>query len=178
VPDRWTFYFLMAVGFWNFVGAEIFGLLINLPIVSYFEVGTLLTINHGHAATVGVFGMLGVALIVFAIRQTAAEALWQRLEKYVRVGFWGLNGGLLLMVVASLFPAGVLQLMDVLDNGYRHARSLAYTGSALSRQLEWSRMPGDMVFICFGVVPIAIAAVRAWLADATSMPVTLAPVIR
>jgi hypothetical protein len=29
----------MAVGFWNFLGAGVFGFLINMPIVSYFEVG-------------------------------------------------------------------------------------------------------------------------------------------
>ncbi len=61
VPHRWTFYFLMSVGFWNFVGAGIFGFLINMPIVSYYEVGTILTPNHGHAAMMGVFGMLAVA---------------------------------------------------------------------------------------------------------------------
>ena len=163
VPHKWTFYFLMAVGFWNFVGAGIFGFLINLPVVSYFETGTLLTINHGHAAMVGVFGMLGIALVVFAIRQTVDEELWRTLEKYVRVGFWGLNGGLLMMVVLSLFPAGLLQLVDVLENGYWHARSLAYTGGDLARLLEWSRLPGDVVFIVFGVVPIGIAAIRAYL---------------
>ncbi|MEP6873299.1 MAG: cbb3-type cytochrome c oxidase subunit I [Burkholderiales bacterium] len=163
VPHKWTFYFLMAVGFWNFVGAGVFGFLINLPVVSYFETGTLLTINHGHAAMMGVFGMLGIALVVFAIRQTVDEALWRTLEKYVRVGFWGLNGGLLMMVVLSLFPAGVLQLVDVLENGYWHARSLAYTGGDLARLLEWSRFPGDAVFIVCGVVPIAMAACRAYL---------------
>ena len=57
----WAIYFLMAVGFWNFVGAGVFGFLINLPIVSYFEMGTLLTSNHGHAAMFGVFGMLALA---------------------------------------------------------------------------------------------------------------------
>ena len=164
VPHKWTFYFLMAVGFWNFVGAGIFGFLINLPIVSYFEVGTLLTVNHGHAAMMGVFGMLGIGLVVFAIRQTVNETLWRELEKYVRVGFWGLNSGLLMMVVMSLFPAGVLQFVDVLENGYWHARSLAYTGGDLPRILEWLRLPGDLVFIVFGVVPIAIAAGRAYLA--------------
>lgn len=163
VPHKWTFYFLMAVGFWNFVGAGIFGFLINLPIVSYFETGTLLTINHGHAAMMGVFGMMGIGLIVFAIRENADEKLWCSLEKYVRIGFWGLNGGLMMMVVMSLFPAGALQLVDVLENGYWHARSLAYTGSDLARLLEWSRMPGDLVFIIFGVAPIAIAAVLAYM---------------
>jgi nitric oxide reductase subunit B len=43
MPHKWTFYFLMAVGFWNFVGAGVFGFLINMPIVSYYEVGTMLT---------------------------------------------------------------------------------------------------------------------------------------
>ena len=175
VPHKWTFYFLMAVGFWNFVGAGIFGFLINLPIVSYFETGTLLTINHGHAAMVGVFGMLGIGLIVFAIRQTVDETLWRILEKYIRVGFWGLNGGLLMMVILSLFPAGLLQLVDVLENGYWHARSLAYTGSDLARILEWSRFPGDVVFIVVGVVPIAIAAVRAYLSGRTPIPSTGVP---
>ena len=77
----------MAVGFWNVVGAGIFGFLINLPIVSHFETGTLLTINHGHAAMVDVFGMLEIGLIVFAIRQTVDAVLWRILEKYIRVGF-------------------------------------------------------------------------------------------
>ena len=69
-----------------------------------------------------------------------------------------------MMVVLSLFPAGVLQLIDVLDNGYWHARSLAYTGGDLARLMEWSRFPGDVVFIVVGVLPIAIAAARAWFA--------------
>ena len=142
---------------------EDFGFLINLPIVSYFEVGTLLTINHGHAAMMGVFGMPGIGLIGFAVRQTVDDALWRTLEKYISVGFWGLNVGLLMMVVASLFPAEVLQFIDVLENGYWQARSLAYTGSDLSRMLEWACMPGDMVFIFVVVVPVAIVAVRAWV---------------
>ena len=63
----------MAVGVWNFVGAGIFGFLINLPIVSYYEVGTILTANHGHAALMGVFGMLAMALMVFALRQSVGR---------------------------------------------------------------------------------------------------------
>ena len=67
---------MIAVGVWNFVGADVFGFLINLPVVSYFEVGTLLTPNHGHAAMMGVFGMLAVALIVLAIRRAGGEMLF------------------------------------------------------------------------------------------------------
>jgi nitric oxide reductase subunit B len=158
MPHKWTFYFLMAVGFWNFVGAGIFGFLINLPIVSYFEVGTILTPNHGHAALMGAFGMEAMALTVMALRQVWPDDLWSRLEKYIRVSFWGLNIGLALMVVGNLFPGGVLQFYDVLNNGYWHARSLAYTGQSLARFIEWCRLPGDLVFIFLGVVPMVMAA--------------------
>jgi nitric oxide reductase subunit B len=154
---KWTFYFLMSVGFWNFTGAGVFGFLINMPIVSYFEAGTNLTPNHGHAAFVGVFGMLGVALMVFVLRETVQEAVWARAERLVRCGFWGLNLGLAMMIVLSLFPTGLLQVWDVLENGYWHARSQAYLSQELPRLLEWLRMPGDVVFIFLGVLPIAIA---------------------
>jgi nitric oxide reductase subunit B len=157
VPHLWTFYFIMAVGVWNFVGAGIFGFLINLPIVSYFEVGTILTVNHGHAAMMGVFGMLAVALLVFSVRHVSTEPEWERLRPYFKVSFWGLNIGLLMMVVFSLLPGGLLQLNDVLTNGYWHARSLAYTGQDTARLLEWLRTPGDVVFIVFGAAPALIA---------------------
>jgi nitric oxide reductase subunit B len=128
-----------------------------MPIVSYFEMGTNLTPNHGHAAMMGVFGMLGAALMVFVLREIADEPTWSRIGKYVRCGFWGLNIGLALMLVLSLFPSGVLQVRDALENGYWHARSLAYTGGALPRLFEWLRLPADLVFILLGALPILIA---------------------
>ncbi len=163
VPHKWTFYFLMSVGFWNFVGAGICGFLINLPVISYFEVGTQLTPNHGHAAMMGVFGMLALALMIFVVRQTSSDPHWAGIEKYAKVGFWGCNAGLALMLSMSLFPGGVLQVWDVAQHGYWHARSLEYTGSARSRLIEWLRLPGDMVFIIFGVIPLVIVAVKGWL---------------
>ncbi len=158
VPHKWTFYFLMAVGFWNFLGAGVFGFLINLPIVSYFEVGTILTPNHGHAAMMGVFGMLAVALMVFAFRQVLTEEQWKRPEKFIKCAFWGLNIGLALMVVSNLFPGGVLQLRDALNHGYWHARSTLFLDEHIMRTIEWMRLPGDLVFIVLGVVPTLMAA--------------------
>ncbi|GJL61648.1 MAG: nitric oxide reductase [Nitrospirales bacterium] len=163
IPHRWTFYFLMAVGFWNFLGAGIFGFLINLPIVSYYEVGTLLTPNHGHAALMGVFGMLAIAMMVFVLRQTSDDTRWVDIEKYIKVAFWGTNVGLAMMVTMSLFPGGLLQLWDVLQHGYWHARSLDYIGSERSHLIEWLRLPGDLVFILFGVVPLVIASLKGYL---------------
>jgi nitric oxide reductase subunit B len=158
IPHKWAFYFLMAVGFWNFVGAGIFGFLINLPIVSYFEVGTILTPNHGHAALMGAFGMEAVALMVLGFRQVLTDEQWARPEKFIRVAFWGLNVGLAMMVVGNLFPGGVLQFYDVLNHGYWHARGLDYLTQDFVKMIEWCRMPGDLVFIFLGVVPLVIAA--------------------
>src|SRR5512134_3949088 len=147
----------MAVGFWNFVGAGVFGFLINLPIVSYFEVGTTLTSNHGHAALFGVFGMLALAVLVFCLRAPARDEVWTRAERWIKIGFWGLNAGLALMMAVDLFPAGVLQLWDVLQNGYWHARRLSFLMSGTYHALEWARSAADAVFLVAGVVPLVLA---------------------
>ena len=162
IPHKWTFYFLMAVGFWNFVGAGIFGFLINMPMVSYFEAGTLLTANHGHAALMGAFGMLAMALMVLTLRQVLTDEQWKGPEKLVKISFWGLNTGLALMVITNLFPGGVFQLWDVMQNGYWHARSSAYMNLDYVRLLEWLRMPADVVFILLGALPMALAALSTY----------------
>ena len=111
----------------------------------------------------GVFGMLGVALMLFVLREAVTDSVWPKLEKFVRVSFWGLNIGLAMMVTLSLFPGGIMQVYDVVNHGYWHARSLAYTATPLARTLEWMRMPGDLVFIFAGVIPLAIAVVFGYL---------------
>jgi nitric oxide reductase subunit B len=158
-PHKWTFYFLIAVGIWNFIGAGIFGFLINLPVISYYETGTNLTPNHGHAALMGVFGMLGLAFLVFSIRQVSSAENWKRIEKYVKLSFWGLNIGLAGMVILQLFPSGVLQLLDVIKNGYWHARSLEFSGQQHIVNLAWLRLPADLLFIIAGVIPLLYAVI-------------------
>jgi nitric oxide reductase subunit B len=111
----------------------------------------------------GVFGMLAIALLVFSVRHVSTEAEWDRLRPYFKVSFWGLNIGLAMMVAFSLFPGGVLQLKDVLENGYWHARSLDYTGQEMARLIEWLRTPGDVVFIVFGVAPALMAVTLCYL---------------
>jgi nitric oxide reductase subunit B len=158
-PHKWTFFFLIAVGVWNFIGAGIFGFLINLPVISYYETGTNLTPNHGHAALMGVFGMLGIAFLVFAMRQVSTVEHWKQIEKYVKVSFWGLNIGLAGMVILQLFPSGVLQLLDVIENGYWHARSFGFSGQQRIVNLAWLRLPADIIFITAGVLPLLVALV-------------------
>ncbi len=157
---KWTLRYLMAVGFWNFLGAGVFGFLINMPIVSYFEVGTYLTPNHGHAAMFGVFGMLSLSMGVFILREVCNDIRWKKIEGYIKVSFWGLNIGLTMMLVFSLLPSGFIQIWDVIDNGYWHARSSEFTNSKIMSIIGWMRMPGDLVFIILGAIPFLIASVK------------------
>jgi len=166
---KWAICFFIAVGVWNFIGAGVFGFLINTPIVSYFEVGTTLTANHGHAAMFGVFGMLGLGVLVFCLRALQGDEAWRVTERFVRVGYWGLNAGLGLMILLDLFPAGVLQLWDVISNGYWHARRLEYSMSGMFHRLEWIRVAGDAVFIALGAVPIALGVLRSLLVRPASV---------
>src|SRR5699024_9572577 len=61
-PYKLTFWFLIATALWNVVGAGVTGFIINLPVVNYFEHGQFLTPAHAHAAMMGVYGMLAIAL--------------------------------------------------------------------------------------------------------------------
>ncbi len=150
-PHRWAVMFLVSVGFWNFLGAGVFGFLINLPVVSYYEIGTALTANHGHAAMMGVYGMLAVGLAMFALRYLVPAERWP--DKLAKISFWSLNIGLAWMVFATLLPLGVLQLYQSVSKGYFEARSLDYVTKPGNALLEWMRLPGDVVFIVGGVLP-------------------------
>lgn len=158
-PYRHVFGFLMAVAFWNLIGAGVFGFLINLPNVSYFEHGSFLTANHGHGATMGVFGMLAIALSLYCVRNVATEKGWS--DRLFRIGFWGLNAGLLGMCVITLFPVGILQLLHAQEHGFWSARSLAFYHQPLVHTLLWLRMIPDSVFIALGVLPVVSGLVIA-----------------
>ena len=151
-PHKWAVWFLVAVGFWNFLGAGVFGFLINLPVVSYYEIGTNLTANHGHTAMMGVYGMLAVGLLLFCLRYLMREDRWS--DRAAKLSFWSLNLGLAWMAFANLFPVGIVQLHDSLAKGYYHARSLEFISQRWVNVLEWVRLPGDALFIAGGVLPL------------------------
>ena len=150
-PHRWAVMFLVSVGFWNFVGAGVFGFLINLPIVSYYEIGTALTANHAHAAMMGVYGMLAVGLALFALRYIIKPERWP--DRMAKISFWCLNIGLAWMVFATLLPLGVVQLWHSVAEGYYEARTLGYITQPGNAVLEWLRLPGDVILIAGGVLP-------------------------
>ena len=150
-PHRWAVMFLVAVGFWNFLGAGVFGFLINLPIVSYYQIGTALTSNHAHGAMMGVYGMMGVGLALFALRYLIPPTRWP--DRLAKLSFWSLNIGLAWMMFATLLPLGVVQLYYSVNEGYFEARTLAFITRPGNATLEWLRIPGDIIFIAGGVLP-------------------------
>jgi len=166
-PHFWSVMFLAAVGFWNFLGAGVFGFLINLPIVSYYEIGTALTANHAHAAMMGVYGMLAAGLALFCLRYMVPEKLWS--DRAAKISFWSLNLGLVWMVFATLFPLGLIQLYHSVSVNYFDARSLKFISGHANSVLEWLRLPGDALFIVGGTLPILYLC---WLGVARMKPQT------
>jgi nitric oxide reductase subunit B len=52
--------------------------------------------------------------------------------------------------------------MDVLNNGYWHARSAEFLRTPVMTAVEWLRLPGDVIFLAFGIVPLVVAALLAY----------------
>jgi nitric oxide reductase subunit B len=95
-----------------------------------------------------------------------SDATWEGTQKFIRVGFWGANVGLALMIILDLFPGGVIQLWDSVANGYWHARRLTFLMGGAYHKLEWLRMVGDVVFLFAGALPITLGALRSvWKRD-------------
>jgi nitric oxide reductase subunit B len=147
---KWPVYFFVAVAFWNMVGAGLFGFMINPPIALYFMQGLNTTPLHGHAALFGVYGMLGIGLMLVCLR--AMNPLHEWKEKWLRFSFWGMNAGLMTMCVGSLLPVGLAQTWASVDQGYWYARSTEFLGSPLMQTLRWMRVPGDTLFAISAVV--------------------------
>jgi nitric oxide reductase subunit B len=158
-PHRWAVWFLVSTGMWNFLGAGVFGFLVNLPVVSYYEIGTGLTANHAHTAMMGVYGMLAVGLLLFCLRYLMRPEFWS--DRAAALSFWSLNLGLAWMAFCNLFPVGIFQLYDAVRVGYWHARDPQFVTVPWIHALEWLRLPGDAVFIIGGAVPLLWLCVRA-----------------
>ena len=157
---RWPIMFFLAVSFWNLVGAGLFGFLINTPIALYYMQGLNLTPLHGHTALFGVYGMLGIGLMLFCLRGLKPDALWH--TPTLKGSFWAFNIGLMLMALLTLLPMGVLQLQAALEHGYWYARSAEFMGRPLIEILVWMRMPGDIIF-SLGAVLLAWFVGRHWI---------------
>ncbi|MFH1067999.1 MAG: cbb3-type cytochrome c oxidase subunit I, partial [Candidatus Glassbacteria bacterium] len=152
-PYKWPMYFLAASAFWNFLGAGVFGFLINLPIVNYYEHGTYLTMNHGHGALFGVYGMLSIGLLLFAWRGCVQDRFWN--DKLLKVSFLGMNVGLLLLTFGTLFPVGIAQAWTSFTEGLFMARDASFFERGFVQFVGQYRMLPDLMIILLGVIPLA-----------------------
>ena len=141
---KWPIYCFIAVAFWNLVGAGVFGFLINPPIALYYMQGLNTTAVHGHAALFGVYGMLGIGLMLFSLRGMTIQHEWN--EKAVRFSFWSLQIGLVLMLFISVLPVGILQTIASVDHGIWYARSMEFMQQPIMQHLRWLRVFGDTIF--------------------------------
>jgi nitric oxide reductase subunit B len=154
---RWPILCFVAVGFWNTVGAGLLGFAINPPASLYYVQGLNMTPAHGHAALFGVYGMLGIGLMLFCLRGLYARSV--HADRYLAWTFWGLNIGLAMMVFGSLLPAGIYQAAASVSHGLWFARSPEIVHSKVMETLVWLRVPGDVVFAAGGVL-LAVYALK------------------
>ena len=157
---RWPILFFTGVAFWNVVGAGLFGFLINPPLPLYYMQGLNLTPLHGHTALFGVYGLLGIGLMLFCLRGIKPHAVWN--EALLRTSFWSFNIGLAAMALLTLLPIGIIQLSAAIDHGYWYARSAELMQSPLIQLLVWLRVPGDTIF-SVGALSLAWFVIRLWL---------------
>nr|WP_315596855.1 nitric-oxide reductase large subunit [uncultured Cupriavidus sp.] len=142
---RWPLMCFTAVAFWNMLGAGVFGFMINPPISLYYVQGLNTTPVHAHAALFGVYGFLALGFTLLVLRYVRpAHALNPRL---MSIAFWGLNGGLVLMIGTSLLPVGIIQALASISEGLWYARSEAFVQQPLLQTLRWVRTFGDIVFL-------------------------------
>ncbi|HWB09617.1 MAG TPA: nitric-oxide reductase large subunit [Pirellulales bacterium] len=146
---KWPIYFFVAVAFWNLVGAGLFGFLINPPIALYYMQGLNTTPVHGHTALFGVYGMLGIGLMLFCLKGLATSAVWK--TRLLGFCFWSINVGLALMVLISLLPVGMMQAWASVTHGMWYARSAQFLQTDLMDRLRWLRVIGDTIF-AIGIV--------------------------
>jgi nitric oxide reductase subunit B len=141
---RWPVYWFIAVAFWNFVGAGLFGFLINPPIALYYMQGLNTTPVHAHTALFGVYGMLGIGLTLFSLRGLTIDKEWN--TRVLGASFWAMNIGLALMVLLSLLPVGLMQTWASVEHGMWYARSADYLQQPILETLRWMRVFGDTIF--------------------------------
>ncbi len=141
VAYKWPIYCFIAMCFWNFLGAGIFGFAINPPIALYYIQGLNTTAVHGHAALFGVYGILGIGLMMFVLRGLYPDRQWN--DKLIGWSFWLINIGLFVMVTISLLPIGIMQAIASIGEGYWYARSAEFMQTDIMQFLRWLRVPGD-----------------------------------
>lgn len=99
---------------------------------------------HGHTALFGVYGMLGIGLMLFCLRGLTKQHMWK--TKALAFSFWAINIGLALMVLLSLLPIGLMQTWASVEHGMWYARSAEFMSHKIIHFFVWLRIIGDTIF--------------------------------
>jgi len=136
--------------------------------------GLNLTANHGHTAMFGVYGMLGIGLMLFCLRGLKPDLQWS--ERLLKTCFWSLNIGLAGMSLFTLLPLGILQLDAAIEHGYWFARSAEFMQQPIIDLLVWMRVPADTLF-SVGALALAWFVFRLWVAPKRGAPASSATTV-
>src|SRR3546814_885097 len=118
---KWPLMCFVAVAFWNMLGAGVFGFLINTPVALFYLQGLNTTPVHAHSALFGVYGFLALGFSFLVLRYIRPQLRLN--DGLMKLGFWSLNAGLVLMVFTSLLPVGLFQFEASTSVGMWYARS-------------------------------------------------------
>ena len=128
VPAGDSFFFII---FFSFAADMIF----RCFLINRFKVGWLF----------GVYGFLALGFVLLIARYLHPDAPFN--DRLMKIGFWSLNGGLVLMIVTSLLPIGIYQAHASITEGLWYARSEGFMQQDFLQTLRWIRTLGDLVFI-------------------------------
>jgi nitric oxide reductase subunit B len=172
---KWPLQFFVAVAFWNMLGAGVFGFMINPPIALYYIQGLNTTPLNAHAALFGVYGFLALGFTLLVLRYIRPQFVFN--DRLMKIGFWWLNGGLVLMIFTSLMPIGFIQFHASASVGLWYARSEAFMQQDLLQTLRWVRTFGDVVFI-IGAVSVSWQVVLGIFSGSDSKAIPIDPTKR
>ena len=117
---------------------------------------------HGHTALFGVYGMLGIGLMIFSLRGMTIDKEWK--EGILKFSFWAFQIGLILMVAISILPIGLKQTIAAVDHGLWYARSMEFMQQSSIQTLIWLRSIGDTIFAlgALGLIWFVVGLKTGW----------------
>lgn len=134
----------------NFVGAGVFGMVINTPTISYYSHGTYLIMPHAHIALLGAFGYISIAFLYMTARANsmAKGLVWN--EKTTKYGFWLLTIGVLVYAIPT-FIIGMEQTQAASELGYYYTRTRAALAD-LGGWMWFRILPDSMMILGGGII--------------------------
>ncbi len=95
--------------------------MINLRVISEYGQATFFTGGHAQGAMFGLRGNIALGSILYCVAHVIEPKDW--CPVLVRTAFWGMNGGICLMMMLSMLPPGLSQFYQNIHYGKWHTKS-------------------------------------------------------